>query len=636
MENVMKNIQSVLKTLGIEEGTIINIADLPEDGFGDSIRTEKLCFNDVESFLENHSGVKGIIADKKILEEQEKFMSQSLRQKMAEMDVALIICVENPVDRQTVFKLLSGQETSHLDIHGYTGAGVSELMQKSGFTLVAEESLLSEVKDEKSGHSFLAEGSMIHHYLTWLDEYVGAKLDAKYLVQAYRAEKTDIVADSTKEHPFLSIITRTQGRRPEALSETFLSLNGQSCMDFEVLVMGHNLNSEERGTVEEIIEETPDYLREKIRFIPVEGGNRSTPINRGFEAALGEYAVILDDDDIVFDNWVSSFKEKAEECPGSVLHAYVIAQDWASIQMPTGENVLRACGSPQSQFCKDFNWISELNGNYCPVLGLAFPLYPFRKMHFRFDETLDTTEDWDFLMRVASICGVADIKEPTSIYRLWKNSENSHSLHTQKEWDDNRKKIQNRFRKKPLLLPERYADELIRLQDKQPGLFGGKKNIKGVMTPLYYDNGYGYTEKCVSRTGSRVELPSLHYEFLDFESLGEISSIRWDPYEFGNIYLENLRIEIYTADGRVIVKRTNGVSTNGFKAGNRIFFFHPDPQVIIRFRKKQVIKKVVITGMFSDEITEDMHNYLAMQYDANVVQKTKKAVKIVGKKILRK
>lgn len=60
-----------------------------------------------------------------------------------------------------------------------------------------------------------------------------------------------------------------------------------------------------------LIEEFPASLREKISVHTVRGGNRSTPLNAGFAAARGEYIVALDDDDLVFANWVQVFHQAA-------------------------------------------------------------------------------------------------------------------------------------------------------------------------------------------------------------------------------------------------------------------------------------------------------------------------------------
>ena len=78
-----------------------------------------------------------------------------------------------------------------------------------------------------------------------------------------------------------------------------------------------------------LIEEFPASLREKISVNTVRGGNRSTPLNAGFAAARGEYIVALDDDDLVFANWVQVFHQATAETPGAVLHSYSVAQTWS-------------------------------------------------------------------------------------------------------------------------------------------------------------------------------------------------------------------------------------------------------------------------------------------------------------------
>ena len=64
--------------------------------------------------------------------------------------------------------------------------------------------------------------------------------------------------------PFLSVIMRTQGHRPEALSEVLLCLCGQSDTDFEVIIMGHNLDDVGRESVNSAIAGLPDYMDGKV------------------------------------------------------------------------------------------------------------------------------------------------------------------------------------------------------------------------------------------------------------------------------------------------------------------------------------------------------------------------------------
>lgn len=640
MNKYSNSVAEILGELNVTDGLVLDPFHIVEaDSLIKKIKVEAVSLNDLKRIAEENLSVKAILVDDTISQNEVKNMFQNLQNVMREKNIFLIVCAKNPVSKDMVFELLSGHQVSRLDIQGYTAAGTCEYMRNNGFALVMEKLQKREALEGNHDNLLLQSGNMTYQYLSWLEEFMHSELNADCFVQAYKVSETALEANEDEvsgKAPFISIVIRTQGRRPEPLRETFLSLAGQTCMDFEVLVMGHNVSNEDEETVVNTIEEFPEYLREKMRYIPVTGGNRSTPINRGFEEARGQYAVILDDDDYVFDNWVEEFKKKAEECPGSVLHAYVIGQDWKTIVQKNGKEALKAVGTTQNQFCRDFHAINEMYGNYCPLLGLAFPLFPFRYMGIRFNETLDTTEDWDYLMRIRCICGVVDIPEPTSLYRLWKNAENSHSIHSQKEWEDNRKRIIDQFKEWPLQLPPRYTEEMMKVAEKYAAAFGADKSERGQVTSLYYSNDYGFSEDKTLVAGSSMFLPDFRYEYTNMEELGKVSFLRWDPYGAANVCVENLQITIYTAKGKKIKKTMAQCDTNGFKSRNRIVFFHPDPQVVLHFRRKQVISKVVITGCLHREIPVEIHDYLAMQYDTNIVHKIKKAIKYVGKKVLKK
>ena len=276
--------------------------------------------------------------------------------------------------------------------------------------------LLPQNMDGDLDNTLFLEGTLVNQYLRWLNSVTGiVEFDDVYVGICNDKNARVLSNNEQKVSPFLSVITRTQGRRPESLRETLLCLSAQTDDDFEVILIGHKLSNKQEELVRDIIEDTPISLRKKIRFIKLDKGNRTAPINEGFRNARGKYAIILDDDDIVFDNWVEEFKIQYEKTPGAVLHAYAISQDWMTVDTDIEDKALRACGSPKSDFCKKFNWLTELYGNTCPPVGLAFPTYPFKKWNIEFDETLDTTEDWDYLMRVGFLCGVSDIEKPTCI-----------------------------------------------------------------------------------------------------------------------------------------------------------------------------------------------------------------------------
>ena len=261
-------------------------------------------------------------------------------------------------------------------------------------------------------------------------------------------------AEAAREgaRPFLSVVTRTQGRRPESLREMLLSLAAQTDGDFELLLVAHGAGGSERADVAQSLAEMPASFRRRARLLTLDGGSRGAPLNFAFAHARGEYAAVLDDDDLVFDDWVERFHEAAAHAPGRILHAYAVTQKWEKLPGPDGA-LPRSAAAPGVECCGEFRFARQLSVNFCPLLSLAFPTVYFRRWGLIFDEQLTTTEDWDYLMRLAPIAGVSDIRRPTGLYRLWQNAENSQTLHPQQEWEANYARVQRKFRRMPMLFP---------------------------------------------------------------------------------------------------------------------------------------------------------------------------------------
>lgn len=313
-----------------------------------------------------------------------------------------------------------------------------------------DQSMVSAITELHTLSNYLNRNTCSGKYLLWLANTLESNQK-----NSLKMEYQPIVEEelSTDKRPFATIITRTQGRRPESLRETLLCLYAQTCQDFEVILIGHILQSEQKKLVDQIIDEQPNDFRSKIRFYLLDHGTRTTPLNFGFAHARGKYVIILDDDDLVFGNWIEAFRNKAHDSMGKVLHAFAFSQKWSQIINPhTNETALRAEERPEDLFCAPFDIASQLSLNKCPLIGLAFPSEAFIKYGFLFDEKLTTTEDWDYLMRVAFMCGVEDITIGTCIYRLWINAESSLTVHSQAEWRANYEIITDKFVDVPILL----------------------------------------------------------------------------------------------------------------------------------------------------------------------------------------
>lgn len=248
-------------------------------------------------------------------------------------------------------------------------------------------------------------------------------------------------ADPDPDAPFLTIVTRTQGRRLLCLEDVLTCLAGQSDRDFEVLVMCHRTTSDEQAAVEGVVASAPAWLRDAVRVLRVERPGRAAPLNDGFTAARGRYVVALDDDDTVLAHYVSTFKAAATRHDGRLLRAVAVRQD--VVPVPEGADVRAiSVADPYREWPLDFSLVDHLSDNYSPIMTVAFPRGAIHDLHLRFDETLHANEDWEYVVRCAAVLGVTSVREITSVYRWWLHTASSRDVHTDDEWDEARARIQ--------------------------------------------------------------------------------------------------------------------------------------------------------------------------------------------------
>ena len=93
----------------------------------------------------------------------------------------------------------------------------------------------------------LPEKSSLHQYINWL-------LTSNSFYPKY-AELSDL--NKTEDDLFLSVVMRTQGKRPEALKEVLLNLVGQTNQNFEVVILAHKIEKEKELNVKSILNELP-------------------------------------------------------------------------------------------------------------------------------------------------------------------------------------------------------------------------------------------------------------------------------------------------------------------------------------------------------------------------------------------
>jgi 2-polyprenyl-3-methyl-5-hydroxy-6-metoxy-1,4-benzoquinol methylase len=398
-----------------------------------------------------------------------------LRRVAADSSAYLLLSVPNVAHRDIGFKLAFGRWDytvsgllDHTHVLFLTDKTLTALMRRWGWHEIATNDVVYESSDQRfpRDHPALADESTLRKLLVQLRSRVNDSGRTNQFVRLYapgqEIKESTVLASrgADTERCFLSVVVRTQGRRLGPLSEVFLCLAAQSCLDFEVLVMAHKPTTERLIAIEHIIEFLPRWLRKKTRILKVDHGSRAVPLNVGFSEASGEYIAMLDDDDLVMAHWVETFRNLAQRFPGRVARAAAVTQDSSQISTHHSVNGIRAEGGMSFRFPADFDFLRHLSGNFSPNMTLAFPRSAFHEFQIKFDESLTTTEDWDYFLRVMSVCGVASEAEVVGIYRLWRNIDNSHSVHSQEEWTDNATKIIGKLDSMPILLPTGAASQI--------------------------------------------------------------------------------------------------------------------------------------------------------------------------------
>lgn len=446
-----------------------------------------------------------------------------------------------------------------------------------------------------------SENTEVYKFIEQINNLTNTNGISKFSLENYQIYS---VIDETEPVPFLSVILRTQGTREQGLREALLSLRSQVNQNFEVILIAHKAKDEAKTLIKSIIQQQPTDFASKIRYIELDIGTRTTPINVGCACARGQYISIFDDDDLLFDNWVDCYEQAAKEHDGQILHAYVLAQRWKALECG-----YMATDAPTSQFCENFDFLSQLVVNKCPLMGLAFPSYLYKKLGFSFNEELNVTEDWEFFMRVVSMTGIYDIQEPTSIYRLWVNAESSYTLHSEKLWNETYQTIQGYMDKRSLLIPSGYTKHLIsliqRVNDQDKNVPAAFPKLNGY---LYYgENGSSnFADERMVQCYNQIHSPAFLMTFDLPEKYDGTTFFRFDPCEYGGIILRDIEINMTTDAGENIVYSLADCSHNGLDWEKGVYFMHYDPQIIWNYHGGAKIVSIAVSGATSMEIPENL------------------------------
>ncbi len=259
---------------------------------------------------------------------------------------------------------------------------------------------------------------------------------------------------------FLTVMVRTRGTRA-TLADTLLCLAGQTVDDFEVLLLVDTTDDDAHRHAIAQLEPFDTTFRDRVTVERLDDGNRVAGLNRGVELARGRYLVALDDDDLVFANWVEAFADTVAHAGGAIVRSGCVVQ-----------RVVRSTGTvsdvePVSGFslpyAETFDFIDHLRSSQTPLHSTAFPIQVFRSLGIRYNPVLPVYEDLDVLLRAAAWCGVIETGEITAIYRRWDDAEATIHAVPWREWEIAKHRILHDLDREPLLLPEGSASRLFNM-----------------------------------------------------------------------------------------------------------------------------------------------------------------------------
>lgn len=140
---------------------------------------------------------------------------------------------------------------------------------------------------------------------------------------------------------------------------------------------------------------------------------RPEAANAGLRSASGQYALFLDDDDLLYPSHLETLIRVLEASPVAVA-AYsgtrVEAKD------PSGDTV------KVSTLNEPFDRRRLVLENFLPIHSLLFDLSRAREHGCHFDEDLELYEDWDFFLQLSEVSDFIRIESTGAVYQNFQSS----------------------------------------------------------------------------------------------------------------------------------------------------------------------------------------------------------------------
>jgi len=201
-----------------------------------------------------------------------------------------------------------------------------------------------------------------------------------------------------KISPTVTVIISTYNRA-NLLGRAIKSVLNQTFADFELIVV----DDASTDNTEEVVRAFTDP---RIRFIRHEQNQGVSAVrNTGLKAALGDYVAFLDSDD----EWLPQKLEKQLQVFWS-NHGERFGAVGCAAWLVEGKSAKLLHLPVSGNYYEDL--LSLASHRYCTMSNLLFKKQVLQRHQISFDETLRASGDWDFALRLACVCDMADVDEP--------------------------------------------------------------------------------------------------------------------------------------------------------------------------------------------------------------------------------
>jgi hypothetical protein len=209
------------------------------------------------------------------------------------------------------------------------------------------------------------------------------------------------------------------------------------------------------------------------------GGGRARPLNAALDLAQSEYISFFDDDDHVTAHWAETVCEAMGG--GDIVRSQSCARLVAPAADPRRQPYEIRSGL-EFRYSAGFDLAEHLWQNQTPICSYSVPRGLIEAFGLRFDEEFSVLEDWEFLLRCASLAHVRDTGKLTSIVTHWVDgAESSMTIHTAQIWKSLERLVQERLNERPYLLPAGTVAKVVDIHQRYCDLTAAHTAVEWVV-----------------------------------------------------------------------------------------------------------------------------------------------------------